>query len=468
MTYTSAQIQAPEVKTVLEKQAQFFNSGTTKEVDWRIQQLKKLSACIEKYEAEISAALKTDLNKHPYEAYATEIGMVIKEINSATKKLKKWAKPKKVKTPPFLDWARSYIYNDPYGKVLIIAPWNFPFQLLILPMVGAIAAGNTVIVKPSEFSNATTSIISKIIKECFDERHVAVFEGGPEVSQALLKEKFDYIFFTGSTRVGKIVYEAAAKNLTPVTLELGGKCPCIIDENTHLKYTAERITWGKFVNCGQVCLAPNYLFIHQNIKEKALAQIQKTIQKNYGKDASKSEYYGRIITDHHFDRIAALIKDKPLTCGGNTDSSQKYIEPTLVEVTDLDDPIMHREIFGPVLPYYIYSNIEEVINYINSQPKPLATYVFTKNDKLANRIFTETSSGGACQNDTVMHMVNDNMAFGGVGESGLGGYHGKFSFDAFSHQKSVYRNSFLVDFPFRYAPYKYSVGLIKRLIKYLG
>jgi len=278
-----------------------------------------------------------------------------------------------------------------------------------LPMVGAIAAGNTLVVKPSEFSNATTNIISKIIKECFDERHVAVFEGGPEISQELLKEKFDYIFFTGSTRVGQIVYEAAAKHLTPVTLELGGKCPCIIDENTHLKYTAERITWGKFVNCGQVCLAPNYLFIHQNIKEKALA----------------------------LDRIAALIKDKPLTCGGNTDGSQKYIEPTLVEVTDLNDPIMHREIFGPVLPYYIYNNIDEVIDYINSQPKPLATYVFTKNDQLADRIFTETSSGGACQNDTVMHMVNDNMAFGGVGESGLGGYHGKFSFDAFSHQSLI-------------------------------
>jgi len=460
--------EAAQVPQTLNKMRTFFETGQSKDVDWRIAQLKKLKECIEKYEDEICDALKQDLNKHPYEAYATEIGMVVKEINSAIKKVKKWAKPKKVRTPLFLDWARSYVYQDPYGLVLIIAPWNFPFQLQILPMIGAIAAGNTVVIKPSEFSTNTTAIIFKIVKECFDENFVKAYEGGPEVSQALLKEKFDYIFFTGSSRVGQIVYEAAAKHLTPVTLELGGKCPCIIDENTHLKYTAERIVWGKFVNCGQVCLAPNYLFVHKNIKEKALEAILKNIKKNYGEDAKQSEDYSRIITKHHHQRISDLIKDKTLLCGGDTDVSQKYIAPTVVEVNDFNDPIMDREIFGPVLPVYTYSDIQEVIDYINSQPKPLATYVFTKNDKLADRVFTETSSGGACQNDTVMHMVNDNMAFGGVGESGLGGYHGKFSFDAFSHQKSVYRNSFLVDFPFRYPPYKFSKNLIKMLIKWLG
>jgi len=457
-----------QVPQTLDKIRSFFKSGKTKDINWRIKQLKKLKNAIEKYEVEICDALKKDLNKHPYEVYATEIGMVAKEINTAIKKVKKWAKPKKVKTPLFLDYARSYIYQDPYGIVLVIAPWNFPFQLQILPVIGAIAAGNVVVMKPSEFSNHTTEIIKKIIAACFEDDFVKVFEGGPEVSKALLKEKFDYIFFTGSSRVGQIVYEAAAKNLTPVTLELGGKCPCIVDENTHLKYTAERLVWGKFVNCGQVCLAPNYLFVHKNIKEKALEIIIKTIKKNYGEDAKQSEDYGRIITDHHHQRISDLIKNKPLLCGGDTDASQKYIAPTLVEVSDLNDPIMHREIFGPVLPVYTYSDIQEVIDYINSQPKPLATYIFTKNNALADRVFTETSSGGACQNDTVMHMVNDNMAFGGVGESGLGGYHGKFSFDAFSHQKSVYRNSFLVDFPFRYPPYKYSKNLIKKLIKYLG
>jgi len=460
--------EAAQVPQTLNKMRSFFETGQTKDINWRITQLKKLKAAIEKYEVEICDALKKDLNKHPYEAYATEIGMVVKEINSAIKKVRKWAKPKKVKTPPFLDWARSYVYQDPYGVVLIIAPWNFPFQLQVLPMVGAIAAGNAVVIKPSEFSTNTTAMISKIVEECFEPEFVRACEGGPEVSQALLKEKFDYIFFTGSTRVGQIVYEAAARHLTPVTLELGGKCPCIIDENTHLKYTAKRIVWGKFVNCGQVCLAPNYLFVHKNIKEKAVATILKTIKECYGEDAKQSEDYGRIITDHHHQRISDLIKERPLICGGEVDASQKYIAPTVIEVNDLNDPIMHREIFGPVLPVYAYSDIQEVIDYINSQPKPLATYIFTKNNALANRVFTETSSGGACQNDTVMHMVNDNMAFGGVGESGLGGYHGKFSFDAFSHQKSVYRNSFLVDFPFKYAPYKYSKGLIKGLIKWLG
>jgi len=443
--------EAATVPKSINSMRSFFDSGQTKDINWRIARLKKLKATIEKYEDEICEALKKDLNKHPYEAYATEIGMVIKEINTAIKKVRKWSKPKKVKTPPFLDWARSYIYQDPYGIVLIIAPWNFPFQLQVLPMVGAIAAGNAVVMKPSEFSNHTTGMISKIVEECFEDDFVKVYKGGPEVSQALLREKFDYIFFTGSTRVGQIVYEAG-----------------IIDENTHLKYTAERIVWGKFVNNGQVCLAPNYLFVHKNIKEKAIDTILKTIKKNYGEDAGQSEDYGRIITEHHHQRISDLIKDRALLCGGDIDASQKYIAPTVVEVNDLNDPIMHREIFGPVLPVYTYNDIQEVIDYINSQPKPLATYIFTKNNALADRVFTETSSGGACQNDTVMHMVNDNMAFGGVGESGLGGYHGKFSFDAFSHQKSVYRNSFLVDFPFRYPPYKYSTGLIKGLIKWLG
>jgi len=459
-----------EVADILNKQRKFFNSGITKELSFRKKQLANLKKAILKYEDEILDALKQDLHKHPYEAFSTEIGMVMKDIDKFSKKLNQWSKPKRAGTPMFMMVGSSKIYYDPYGLVLIIAPWNFPFQLLMIPLIGAIAAGNAVVVKPSEYSKHTSAVIAKIVNEAFSQQYISVFEGGPEISQALLKEKMDMICFTGSSRVGKIVYEAAAKNLTPVVLELGGKCPCIVENDIHLKYGIERLVWGKFVNNGQVCLAPNYLFIQKDAEEKVINQIKKNIVKNYGEDAQKSESYGRIITEHHFNRIKKLIdsaKDR-VVFGGRTDADDKYIEPTLIKVNDLDDSIMTDEIFGPVLPYYTYTNIEEVIDYINREPKPLATYVFSKNEKLIDKVLTETSSGGASINDTVMHMVNDNMPFGGVGNSGLGSYHGKYSFESFSHQKSVYRNSYLVDFPFRYAPYKYSKKLIQFLIKYLA
>ncbi len=411
--------------------------------------------------------MNKDLHKHPYEAFTTEVGMVFKDIDKTLKNLNRWVHPESVSTPLFMQIGKSRIYSDPYGLALIIAPWNFPFQLLFSPMIAAIAAGNCIVLKPSEYSVNTAAIMTKIIEETFDSKYISIYNGGPEVSQALLKEKFDVICFTGSTFVGKIVYEAAAKHLTPVILELGGKCPCVIDENIPLKHAVQRVVWGKFVNAGQVCLAPNYLFVHENIKDEFIPALIKKIIDSFGKDASKSKSYGRIINAKSYNRISAKLEGAKLIYGGDTNKEDRYIEPTVIEISDLNDPIMSEEIFGPLLPVYYYKDLDEVIDYINSGDKPLANYIYTVDNDKAERYLNETTSGGACVNDCVMHMVNDKMPFGGVGASGLGSYHGKFGFDAFSHQKAVFKNQLKMDTPFRYAPYKFGKGLIKALIKYL-
>ncbi len=445
----------------MDSQRAFFKSGVTKEVDFRIAQLKKLRKAIVDKEAAILDALKADLNKHKFESYGTEIGFALLEIDDCIKNLKKWAKPKKVKTAMFHFKASSYVISEPYGLTLIIAPWNYPFQLLMVPLIGAMAAGNCVMVKPSELAPNTSRVCADIIRDTFDSHYVAAFEGGVATAQELLRQKFDYIFFTGSTEVGKIVYQAAARNLTPVTLELGGKSPCIVDENIKLDVTAKRIVWGKLVNAGQTCIAPDYLMVHSSVKDELLEEMGKAVKKFYGENPEESKYYGRIINERHFDRIERLMQAGNVVVGGEVNRDTKYISPTIIDGIQPDDPVMQEEIFGPVLPVLEWTNVEEVVNFVNDRPKPLALYVFSKNKAFANQILEETSSGGACVNDTLMHIANPHMSFGGVGESGIGGYHGSHSFDTFSHQKAVMDKSLAIDPPVRYAPYRHSLRFLK-------
>lgn len=447
---------------------QFFATHITKDIDFRVTQLKKLRSAIEKNERNLMDAVKTDLNKHEFEAYGTEIALVLKEIDTAIARLPQWAQAQKVGTSMFFFKASSYIISEPYGTVLVIAPWNYPIQLSLLPIIGAIAAGNCVALKLSEWAPATAIAVAKLVSEALDPRHVAVFEGDVAVSQELLHHKFDYIFFTGSTAVGKIVYEAAAKHLTPVTLELGGKSPCIVAADADIDLSAKRIMWGKLVNAGQTCIAPDYLLVHSSIKENLITALKKATQDMYGKNAALSPYYPRIVSDRHFSRLETLAKSSgEIVFGGESIAKERYLSPTLLDRVLPDDPIMQEEIFGPILPILTYDSLEQAIQFVNERPKPLALYVFTRSSRSSRRVLSETSSGGACVNDTLMHIGNDNMPFGGVGDSGMGGYHGKYSFDYFSHQKSVMDRSLLIDPPVRYAPYRLTINAAKFILRRL-
>lgn len=457
------------IAPTIQSQYDFFKSGLTKDIDFRIEQLKKLKKTLHKYESEIYKALEADLHKCKFEAYVTEFGFIINEIDDAIKNAKKWAKPRKVSTALFHFKADSAVHSDPYGVVLVISPWNYPFQLLMAPLVGAIVAGNCVTLKPSEYSAATSAIMTKIVEETFDSHYVSIFEGAVDVSQELLKHKFDLVFFTGSTQVGKIVYQAAAKHLTPVVLELGGKSPCIVDKDTNLEITAKRILWGKFVNVGQTCIAPDYLMVHKDIKPALVAEMKKQIETFYGSNAEQSKDYGRIISDRHYNRLVELMQSGgTVVYGGKVRAEDRYISPTFIENVATDAPIMQEEIFGPLLPILEYDDLDEAIEFINNRPKPLALYVFSRKSSLSKKVLKETSSGGACVNDTVMHIGNPNLPFGGVGESGIGAYHGQSSFDVFSHQKSVMVKSFMVDPYIRYAPYKTSLSVMRFILNKFG
>ncbi|MCP4441081.1 MAG: aldehyde dehydrogenase [Aureispira sp.] len=455
-----------DIKNLIEKQRTFFASNVTKSVEFRKKQLIKLKELIEQYEEEIVDALYQDLRKHEFEAFATEIGIIMVELDKTISKINKWSTPRKVSTPLFHFKANSYIKPEPYGNTLIISPWNYPFQLLFAPLIGAMAAGNTAILKPSEYAPATSKIAAKIINDHFDPAYLALVEGGIPESQALLAEKFDYIFFTGGTSVGKIIYQAAAKHLTPVTLELGGKSPCIIDKDTHLNYTAKRIVWGKFVNAGQTCIAPDYILVDRNVKDQVIDKLKEYITKFYGEDAQASDSYPRIINHRHFDRLNGYIQAEQdhVIFGGKTDRDDKFIGPTLLEGIGLDVPVMKEEIFGPILPIIVYDNIEEAIDLIKSRSKPLALYMFSKNNAKIKKVLSETSAGGVTINDTLMHIANPALPFGGVGDSGIGGYHGQHSFDLFSHHKSVLHRSFLIEEPIRYAPYKLGRKWLKKIM----
>jgi len=448
---------------VVVQQRHFFATGQTKNVSFRIAQLKLLKQAIVDNEDAIKKALQADLNKSEFEAYATEVGICLEEINYALKHIKSWAKPKKIATPITQFLASSCIQSEPLGVVLIVGAWNYPFQLVIAPLVGAIAAGNCAILKPSELATHTSHLLAEIIKQ-FDPAFITVVEGGKEISQQLLSEKFDSIFFTGSTEIGKIVMAAAAKYLTPVTLELGGKSPCIVDADTNLEYTARRIVWGKFINAGQSCIAPDYLLIDRRVKRDLLEHIKSCIQNFYGEDQATSPDYGRIINEKHFKRLCELLKDANIIVGGDTNLDTLYIAPTIIDRVDWDSPVMQEEIFGPILPVIEYSELAEAIAIVNAKPKPLALYFFSTDKQKQQRILQETSSGGVCINDTVSHFAVSGLPFGGVGASGIGKYHGKASFDTFSHQKSILNKSFLVDIKLRYAPYAGKLKLVKWLV----
>ena len=435
-------------------------------INFRKETLIKLLNTVIIHENEIIQALHDDFKKPAFESVLTETSQVVLELKHVIKNMKKWAKPRRV-FPSLLNFpSKDYIYKEPYGKVLIIAPWNYPFQLALCPLISAVAAGNQVVVKPSELTPKTSEIIVKIIHKVFDKNHVEVVEGGIEVSQKLLSERWDYIFFTGSVAVGKIVAKAAAKNLTPVTLELGGKNPCIIDETANLKLAAKRIVWGKFVNAGQTCIAPDYILIQKNMKKHFVNFLKEEITKAYGENPEESPDFARIINAKNWQRLVDLIEPEKVVFGGESNPKDNYISPTLVEETSLDSPIMQEEIFGPILPILAYKKESELAAVISKFEKPLALYVFSENPGFQKRIIQNYSFGGGCVNDTIIHFANKRLPFGGVGHSGIGAYHGNLSFDTFSHQKSIVKKANWLDLPLRYAPYLDKMPTIRKILKW--
>ena len=452
-------------KELLRKQKTYFSSSATKSVEFRIHQLETLKKLLVEHEEEFYEALYADFKKPKLETYATELGILHDEIGYAVKKLRKWVKPQGVSGSWINFPSYNYTVAEPYGSVLVIAPWNYPIQLALLPLVGAIAAGNTAVVKPSELTPHTSATLHRVFEKWFMKEFIAVVEGGVEVNQKLLAQDFDYIFFTGSTRVGKIVMEAAAKNLTPVTLELGGKSPCIVDETVDLKTAAKRIAWGKFLNAGQTCVAPDYVLVHSKVKEVFLKHFKNHVQAFYGKEAKESPDYPRIVNEDHFDRLAGYLSDGEIFYGGATNRDDCYIEPTVMVNVDGDAKVMEEEIFGPILPVLTFEEISDAIQKVNEKPKPLALYVFTEDESREEAVITNCSFGGGAVNDVVAHLGNNDLPFGGVGNSGIGAYHGKSSFDTFSHTKSIMKKPLWVDVPFRYAPYKGKLKWIKKVLK---
>ena len=442
-----------EINKIIEKQRIFYESGVTMEVEYRIKALRKLQKALLENESTIAQALGTDLGKSPEEGYMCETGIVLSEISYMLRHIRRFAKEKTVMTPLAQFASRSYKKPTPYGVVLIMSPWNYPLMLSLDPLVDAIAAGNTVVVKPSAYSPATSKLLKKIIGQFFPEEYIAVVEGGREENTYLLDQKFDYIFFTGSKAVGQLVLEKAARYLTPVTLELGGKSPCIIDSSAKLELAARRIVFGKFLNCGQTCVAPDYILCHSSVKERFVECVKAEIQKQYGSDYQNNPLYGKMISKRHFERVCGLIDSKKVVSGGRYDRDSLKIEPTVMTDVTWDDKVMGEEIFGPLMPVLIYENIEEVITKINSQDKPLALYIYSEDKALIKTITKRCNFGGGCVNDCIIHIATSNMGFGGVGESGMGSYHGKAGFDTFTHYKSIVDKETWMDLPMRYQPY---------------
>lgn len=452
---------------ILDNQRAFFLSGKTIDIEFRIKQLNKLKSSIIEHEEEILDALKRDLNKSKFESYETELGIVLEEITLMIKNIRKWGKDKKVKSPLMHYKTDTYIHSEPYGVVLNIAPWNYPFQLLMAPLIGIIAGGNCAMLKPSKYSINTSKIIELIIKEAFDENYITVVEaeGGREAIQSLLQLRFDYIFFTGSVDVGKVVMENAAKHLTPVTLELGGKSPCIVCKDAKLEIAAKRIVWGKFLNAGQTCVAPDYLLVHKDVKEELLKNIKKNIIEFFGQNPKSSNDFGRIITNKHVERLASYLSCGSVYFGGKYDVSEKYMEPTILTDISFEDAVMQEEIFGPIFPVIEFEDIDQVINILKHKEKPLALYLFTESKEIESKVVKRVSYGGGCINDTIIHVASSYAPFGGVGNSGMGAYHGKYSFDLFTHQKSILKKSSKFDIKVRYAPYKDKLNLLKKIMK---
>lgn len=447
------------------EQEMFLRSGITLDVNFRIRQLKRLKEAIKAHDVLIYDALKKDLNKPVFESYVTELGSVYSEIDYMIKHVKDWAKPKRVPTSLAHFYSKSHIYQEPYGRVLIIAPWNFPIQLSFVPLVGAITAGNCVVLKPSELAPYTARVIQQIIESVFAREYVAVEQGDGKVSQQLLKEGIDYCFFTGSTQVGKAIMETASQTLTPVTLELGGKSPVIVAKDTNIKHAAQRIVWGKFTNAGQTCIAPDYLLVDEVIRDDLISAIIEVIEEYYTKKPLENSDYSKMINKRHFKRVKKLMKNQSVIYGGGSNKEMLTIEPTLVLEPELDTELMQEEIFGPILPILTYREVSQAVEFIRSKDKPLALYLFTQDKALKEYIIKNLSFGGATINDTLIHQSNYNLPFGGVGASGMGQYHGKYSLETFSHPKSVIEKTDLFDIKLRYPPYKdWALKFIKKIM----
>ena len=443
-----------EIKDLVTRQRSYFQSGATLPVSARLAALRRLYDAISSHEKEIRRALQKDLGKSGFESYMCETGMVLEEISYMLKHTRKFAREQRVHTPLAQFCSRSYKKPSPYGVTLIMSPWNYPFMLTLSPLADALSAGNTAVVKPSAYSPYTSEVLLSILTECFDPKYVAVVTGGRAENTCLLREHFDYIFFTGSQAVGKEVMRSAAEHLTPVTLELGGKSPCIVDQTADIRLAARRIVFGKYLNCGQTCVAPDYVYCHRSVKDQLIKEVQKQIRRQYGKQPLHSSDYGKIINEKHFDRILGLIDEKKVVHGGGSDRSTLRIEPTVMDNVTFSDAVMQEEIFGPVMPILVFDSLDEVIRRINSMPHPLALYIFTSDKKTARKVTARCGFGGGCINDTIIHLATSEMGFGGFGESGMGAYHGKTGFDTFTHYKSIVDKKTWIDLPMRYQPYR--------------
>jgi aldehyde dehydrogenase (NAD+) len=454
------------ISQLVNEQKAFFSSGKTKSLNYRKNILKRLKAELIKNEQNIIDALYADFKKPKFESILSETELVISELNLTLKKLNTWAKPKRV-FPSLLNFpSTDKIIYEPYGTILVIAPWNYPFQLALLPLIGAIAAGNTVVLKPSELTPFTSKLIENIIKSVFQKEYVSVVQGDAKVAKDLLAKKWDYIFFTGSVHVGKIVAKAAAEFLTPTTLELGGKNPCIIDETANINLSAKRIVWGKFLNAGQTCIAPDYILIHQSVKNEFIEALRKEIDLAYYNNPSESKDFARIINTQNFGRLSKMIKNEKAIIGGDFNETELYISPTVIDEPSLESDLMKGEIFGPILPILSYSNLDDIDKIITKYDKPLSLYVFSNKRSFSEKIINTYSFGGGAINDTVIHFANRKLPFGGVGSSGMGSYHGKYTFYTFSHKKSMVKKGNWLDLPLRYAPYKGKSKMIKFFLKY--
>ncbi len=454
------------IDEILQKQKEYFHSGATLPVSFRVAALKKLYEVIKRREEDVVKALQADLGKSAFESYMCEIGMALSEIRYLIKNTKKFAKIRKVKTPVSQFAAKSYVQPSPYGNVLIMSPWNYPFLLTIDPIADAIAAGNCAVVKPSAYSPATSALLGEIVAECFAPEYVAVVTGGRAENAALLEKKFDFIFFTGSQNVGKEVLRHAAERLTPTVLELGGKSPCIVDETAKIELAAKRIVFGKYLNCGQTCVAPDYILCHRQVKEKLLQAIIREIKAQFGEDYLENSNYGKMISEKHFERICSLIDDEKVAYGGGRCEMKLKIQPTVMDNVTWEDKVMQEEIFGPVLPILTFERYEEIFSLLGEKQKPLALYFFTEDKRRAKEVVERCRFGGGCINDTIIHLATSELPFGGVGESGMGAYHGKTGFDAFSHEKGVVDKKTWFDLPMRYQPYtKKAEKTVRKFLK---
>lgn len=441
------------IDSVITSQREYFNQGNTKDISFRKQMLRKLDKAIEQWEDLIYESLYKDLHKSYEESFLTEVSILKNEIKTHLDNIDKWSRREKISTPIKLFPSKTYIVKEPLGNALIISPWNYPVQLLINPLIGAISAGCTAILKPSPYTPNVSQVIDNMISSTFDKSYITAVQGDRNVNQKLLQQRYDIIFFTGSPSLGKVVMSSAAQHLTPVILELGGKSPCIVDKSADVTIAAKRIAWGKTLNSGQTCIAPDYLLLHEDIHDEFIKKFAAAIEKLHGKDIKESKHYVRMVNDAAFDRVVGYINDCDVLYGGRHDKSQRFIEPTLIEGMNIHSDVMTEEIFGPVFPIVKYKEIDEVVSHINGHEKPLALYFFGE-EKLGWHIISRTSSGGGCINDTIMHIANENAPFGGVGNSGMGRYHGKESFEAFSHRRTILKNKTFIDLPFRYMPYK--------------